>query len=366
MNKFFLFFLTAIVFASCTQKNGYQISGDISNLDDSKLYLERITSADQTVIDTAQVAEDGKFSMKGPLENPALFQLRPENNRGVLLYLEPGSKVNLSINFDEPKDYKVSGNKQSEEIKAYNDWMIVRQQDKSELINEFRTTTDSLKKEELVKQLQSYDGETNEGIIEKVKNTSSPLVGLLMIGSVNPTENREFYNDFAKRLQLELPNSDYTTDFQKTVDQLNASKPPLGIGDVAHEIEMEDPNGKIIKLSDTRGKYVLLDFWAAWCGPCRKENPNVVDAYNQFNSKGFTVFNVSLDKTKNAWVKAIEQDNLSWPYHVSDLKFWNNAAAKEYGVNSIPANYLLDPDGKIIARNLRGPALVEKLNEVLN
>jgi len=128
-----------------------------------------------------------------------------------------------------------------------------------------------------------------------------------------------------------------------------------------------DASGKQVKLSDFRGKYVLVDFWASWCGPCRQENPNVVKAYNQYKDKGkgFTVFSVSLDDDKDRWMKAIAADGLVWPNHVSDLKKWNNAAAAAYGVQSIPASFLLDPNGKIIGKNLRGPALDAKLAEVL-
>lgn len=135
------------------------------------------------------------------------------------------------------------------------------------------------------------------------------------------------------------------------------------IGDIAPEIEMQSPDGKTLKLSDLRGKIVLIDFWASWCGPCRRENPNVVAAYKKYekakfkNAKGFEIFNVSLDKNATAWKRAIEQDQLTWKYHVSDLKGWNNEAAKKYGVRSIPTNFLIDAEGKIISRSLRGKNL---------
>ncbi len=151
------------------------------------------------------------------------------------------------------------------------------------------------------------------------------------------------------------------------------AKPELGtaIGNKAPEIVEKSVNGKPIKLSDTKGKLVLIDFWASWCGPCRRENPAVVAAYNKYkdkrfvNGKGFVVFNVSLDRDETAWKKGIETDRLDWPYHVSDLKGWYSKHAAIYGVRSIPSNFLIDGNGIIIAKDLRGPALEATLEKYL-
>ena len=149
-------------------------------------------------------------------------------------------------------------------------------------------------------------------------------------------------------------------------NEARASKNSLyGVGDVAPEIAMSDPDGVERKLSDLKGKVVLLDFWASWCGPCRRENPNVVNAYNEYQSQGFEVFSVSLDKQADRWAQAIEQDGLIWPNHVSDLNGWQNAASRAYGVTSIPHAVLIDQDGVIAATHLRGRALQQKINELL-
>lgn len=143
--------------------------------------------------------------------------------------------------------------------------------------------------------------------------------------------------------------------------------PLTAIGAIAPDFTQNDVNDKPVKLSDFRGKYVLIDFWASWCGPCRAENPNVVKAYNQYKDKNFTVLGVSLDAQgkKEAWLAAIQKDNLPWT-QVSDLKAWENEVAQKYDIKAIPQNFLIDPSGKIIAKNLRGEALEKKLAEVLN
>ncbi|MBC7920570.1 MAG: TlpA family protein disulfide reductase [Ferruginibacter sp.] len=140
---------------------------------------------------------------------------------------------------------------------------------------------------------------------------------------------------------------------------------PPRVGDLAPDIALPNPEGKVLKLSSLRGKVVLLDFWASWCGPCRQENPVTVAAYQKYKDRGFTVFSVSLDRNKKSWLKAIQADQLAWEGHVSDLQFWNSAAAARYRIEAIPATFLIDPNGKVIARDLRGPDLEKALRKVL-
>jgi thiol-disulfide isomerase/thioredoxin len=165
--------------------------------------------------------------------------------------------------------------------------------------------------------------------------------------------------DLAKKYNKEFPGR----ESEQFLTQFTPGPP--GVGEMAPDIQLADRDGKILPLSNLKGKVVLLDFWASWCGPCRHENPNVVRAYNQYKDKGFTVFSVSLDQSKDKWLAAIAKDGLAWENHVSDLKGWGSAGAALYQVRGIPATFLLDKNGKIIAKNLRGSALEDKLKELL-
>ncbi len=162
------------------------------------------------------------------------------------------------------------------------------------------------------------------------------------------------------KLKKEWPDYDVAKEFITMVDNMKAT----AIGQITPEIELPNPEGQVIKLSSLRGKYVLVDFWAKWCGPCRRENPNVVKAYQKYKDKGFEVYGVSLDRNKEDWVQAIQEDGLTWT-QVSDLKYFESKAAADYNISAIPFSILVDPQGKIIAKNLRGPALNKKLEEVL-
>ena len=205
------------------------------------------------------------------------------------------------------------------------------------------------------------------------QNLANELNGLFKYGKMNSLQREVIYEaaiiisysidknvsaQYAAAYYKEYPNSNLSNRFINLF-------PPIE-GAVVPDIVMKSPEGKTYKLSDLRGQVVLLDFWASWCGPCRRENPVVVEAYHKYKDKGFTIFSVSLDGDLQRWKTAIEQDHLEWPYHVSDLQKWGNRAAKKYKVTGIPASFLIGKDGTLLAKNLRGSALEQKLQEVLH
>jgi|JYMV01.1.fsa_nt_gi peroxiredoxin len=213
------------------------------------------------------------------------------------------------------------------------------------------------------------------------QNPESPAT-LAALENLDPKKNGAAYKAVIKSLSKTFADSHYYAMLKGKYDASISSRtipnqsPPakkqtrkngqFGVGDEALDIVMEDPDGNIRKLSDLRGKVVLIDFWSSWCGPCRRENPNVVRAYNEFNSKGFEVFSVSLDSNKDKWLKAIEKDGLIWPNHVCDLKGWQNVASRAYGISSIPHTVLVGRDGIIVKTHLRGRALDLELEKLLD
>ena len=193
------------------------------------------------------------------------------------------------------------------------------------------------------------------------KTPSLAVINLLQTNVLDKDQYYLTYLDVAEKLKKEWPTYSQSKEFISYVDKMKLT----AVGQPAPEISLPTPEGQVIPLSSMKGKYVLVDFWAKWCGPCRQENPNVVRVFQKYKDKGFTVYGVSLDRKREDWLQAIKEDNLTWT-HVSDLKYWQSEAAKTYNITGIPFSLLLDPNGVIIAKNLRGAALEQKLAEIFS
>jgi peroxiredoxin len=318
--------------------------------------------------DTIQLKSNLTFVKKVKLTEPGYYRLNFYNKQilNVILF-----KNDLEVNVDGNNAqgfYEVKGSPDLELIKKVQD-MLAQVNNSPEMIklNEEFTAAAQNKDESKMLQLRNdyqkmikVENDKVAALLEQ-NPPSLAVVNLLQSNTLDKDQYLNTYVAVANKLQKEWPTYSQTKVFTEFVNKLKVT----AIGQAAPEISLPNPQGQIVKLSSMKGKYVLVDFWAKWCGPCRQENPNVVKAYNKYKDKGFTVYGVSLDRNKEDWLKAIQEDNLTWT-HVSDLKFWQSEAAKTYNVTGIPFSILLDPNGVIIGKNLRGEALDNKLAEIFD
>ena len=348
--------------------DGYEVSGQLKNAPAGTVLRLSELSANQFV-ERGQVKTDasGKFSLKGSATAPGIFQLKVDDANQVLLLLDNNTRVQVSGDAKNlPTSYSVKGSKDAEILRQL---ILVMEGSKSQLADlgkrynaagQAGKTADmeAIQKEYVV--VQGRNTATVKGVLRR--NATAVVSGFAVGAFINPEEDFMFADSLAGVQRRVNPSSPFTKELSARLEPMRATAP----GTQAPEINLPTPAGSKMALSSLRGKYVLIDFWASWCGPCRQENPNVVKAYNQFKGKGkgFTIYSVSLDQDKGKWEKAIATDGLIWN-HVSDLAGWNSVAGAAYGVKSIPQSFLLDPQGKIIAKNLRGEALAAKLAEVL-
>lgn len=380
MKKLILFILPALFFFSCknSQDASFSVSGTIKNANGKQIILNKFTSDKTLKLDTVEIDTTGKFTISGNTSAPELFSLELAGDKGQILFIAD-SLDNLTIDADAKNfrtDYKISGSKDSELLKEMYDNLDITYL-KIDSLNQIYL---SKKENSDLDSLNTAISAQYQKIVEKHKsnaikfienNIGSPSVLMALYQSMGPKqqvfsleEDRDIFEKVNESLSKKYPKSGFVKGLS---DLLEKNPPVVGkpkIGTLAPEISEVNPDGKKITLSSLRGNYVLLDFWASWCRPCRGENPNVVKTFKKYKSKGFTVYQVSLDQKKEDWIKAIEKDGLEEWTHVSDLQYWQAAPAKRYGIRSIPSNFLLNPEGKIIAVDLRGPYLGQKLQEI--
>jgi thiol-disulfide isomerase/thioredoxin len=349
---------------SAQKSHSVTLSGTISDLKTGKIYLS-IMDAENKISDSTLLKE-GNFSFTEKMNEPALFVLRIAGTRNqTALFLEPGT-ITFKGSKDSLSKGKLVGSKSNDEWKEWNAaWNIITKQ-AGPMYKRLDSATQGGKIKESANErkifddgIQSLNDQTAVAVTSFIKKyPQSPVGPFIIYDRYISYPNPEMAKKSYELLGINAKESFYGKKI-KTYQQI-AAKTAIG---AYPDFSIADTSGKILKLSDLRGKYVLVDFWASWCAPCRRENPNVVNAYQKYHDKGFEIVGVSLDNKKDAWLKAINKDNLTW-YHVSDLQGWQSAIVKEFGITVVPTNFLLDKNGKVVAKNLREEALQQKLGEI--
>ena len=379
-----------LLMTACAEKkqSGFTVSGTYSNADRlafvegpvQKVYLVEVPYAknDQGVIlDSARISgSHGQFSLNTPVKAQQLYELVFGNNALGVPLVNDAPEVKVSVDLGKRDDfYTVSGSEASGQLK--------------DLINVFGKKNFEVERAmadlDSVKRINGSDsaqlamtGRKNAAVqdmntyLKQFMNTNSnPTLCALALNWASQSFSKTEFESALKDLVAKYPENQIVAGIKKSWDQQltqmanEQGQPSQLVGKQAPELTLPDVDGKPVSISSFRGKYLLVDFWASWCGPCRMENPNVVAAYAKFKNKNFAILGVSLDKDKEHWVDAIRQDRLEWT-HISDLKYWGSKAVEVYGFNGIPYNVLIDPQGKIIAEKLRGEDLENKLKEVLH
>jgi thiol-disulfide isomerase/thioredoxin len=383
MKKTFLFVLVVLIISSCGFREKFKIHGQLNNTSKEYIYLKEMSSTDIFIVDSAKIGADGEFTLRGKKDKPAFYMLYLSKNNNITLIIKPGEKLTIS---GDAKDlvhtYSVEGSKDSQLAKELND-KINSTLVKIDSLG--RTYRDSIHSHDILairaKLDSSYEaivGSQREHTIEFIKNNLHSMASLMALyqqlspkrSLLNPTEHFVLFNMVDSVMMIDFPTTDAAQSLHKLLGDVTDQKKQqaetekkVAIGAVAPEIALSSSKGEVVKLSSTHGKYVLLDFWASWCKPCRQENPNLVKAFYKYRYQGFDIFQVSLDRNKDSWLKGIKDDQLAWT-QVSDLKMWESPVVSLYGIQGIPHNLLLDPTGKIIAKNLLGGDLSIKLKEI--
>jgi peroxiredoxin len=359
--------LISLIFA-CSQKDGntdgYILTGKVTAYDTGFVYLQKRVDGDLVKIDSVN-ASKGVFIFKGEIEFPEFVYLSFGNSKHIKGFFIENSAISITANIDSLDAAKIVGSKAQDELKMYEDETLPYENKMKDLYEQYDAAeTDNNKA--LMKQIDSTLEALDKEQLSFVKNyigthNKSVVIPYVLNRDLGYALDVNELDSMVNIIDTALNPSVYMVGLKKQVEVLRS----VEIGKAAPDFTLNDTTGKPVSMSSFKGKYLLIDFWASWCGPCRKENPNNVKLYGDYKAKGLEILGVSFDEKREKWVDAIKKDGLKWT-HISDLKRWKCAAGKLYGVRSIPHTVLLDKNGIIIAKNLRGDELRKKIAELLD
>ncbi len=366
MKNVLLTAILAIAFVACQQKN-YKIEGTIADLAEGQAILKKLEKGQPVSIDTAAIV-DGKFTFNGSEEEPQLYLIFIDDNRIPIMFY--GENKNIIVTAEDAtklNDAKVEGSPVTDIYTSFIE-KIPGKERLEQLQKEYQaamSASDQATMEALRTEANEMMEEQKAYFIQFIKDNTSNIVGANMAMQAASEFGYDEFKELVSQFETNLGDHMYVKELKKALEPMEKAaeaEKATAIGEVAPDFTLESIDGNPVALSSLKGKYLLVDFWASWCKPCREENPNVVKAFAEFKAKGFDVLSVSLDRDSAAWKQAITDDQLTWN-HVIDAQ---GDIANTYGIQSIPFTLLLDKEGKIIAKNLRGEELTKKLTELLN
>ncbi|MBD1261336.1 AhpC/TSA family protein [Maribacter polysiphoniae] len=364
------------ILASCNSKpEGYTINGTLIGdvADSTAVYLKKAGKQNGLVdVDTTMVV-NGNFVFTGQKNSPEMHFIFVDQLGGYAAAIVENGEIEFTAHKDSLGFAKAIGTPQNEFLYDFQKNSREVSNQAMNIQKDLRTATgarDTVLINSLQEELNELRGEYESFELDYIKSHPNALISALLIDrAINTrTSTEEELRELYDGLTPEIKETEAAKKVLKTLDALNkkeASSKNTSVGAVAPDFSAPSPSGEFLALSDVKGKVTLIDFWAAWCRPCRAENPNVVKVYNKYKGKGLSIIGVSLDKTAEAWKKAISDDGLEW-HHVSNIAYFDDAIAKLYNVDAIPATFLLDENGVIVAKNLRGPALEARISELLD
>lgn len=355
--------LIAVAMFSCN-KPTFNVNIDLQNAEGKMVYLQKVVNNETVVLDSATI-QNNKVNFIVNTGNPATrYSIKIDGVRYPIGFFSENKDVAIAGDINDNRNIKANGSNAQQLINEYNTENKKFNEQFNELRQEYKTAAQNNDEAAIERIENEYNKiENNQNNYQSLfltKNSNSFVAAYILYSNRYNYELNEL-EDFVNNFNIAIEN-----DYSKLLDEYIAILQRVDVGQPYLDFTQETPEGDMLSLSELVGKskLLLIDFWASWCGPCRAENPNVVEVYKEYHEKGFDVLGVSLDMEKDKWIKAIEDDGLVW-HNISDLKYWNNEAAKSYGISSIPSNLLLDVNGTIIAKNLRGEDLRNKVEEIL-